>query len=99
MAVLALASNLKEIVAESRISASYRTELSSLLRTQPLLSSQDQAFFAEKTGLGTAKICTSRSGRGEKPWTFCGDVVFWLLLTLHESAWVPGFCLKASLIS
>ena len=25
---------------------------------------------------------------------FCGDMVFWLLLTPCESAWGPDFCLK-----
>ena len=94
--VLALAGNLREIVAESRISASFGAKLSSLLSTQPLLSSQDQVSFAEETELGTAEICASRSGQCEKPRTFCGDLVFWLLLTLHESTQVPDFCLEVS---
>ena len=99
MVLLALDGNLKAIVAVSRISVSFGAELSSLLRTQPLFLSQDWASFAQESGLGAAKICASRSGRGKKSQAFCGDVVFWLLLVLHESARLPGFCLRASLIS
>ena len=90
--------SLKAIVVVSRISVSFEAELSSLLRTQPLFSSQDQASCAEETGLGAADICASRSGRGEKSRAFCGDVVFWLLLVPRESVRLPGFCLRASLI-
>ena len=76
MALLASDGSLKAIVAVSRMSASFEAELSLLLRTQPLFSSQDWASCAEETGLDAADICTSRSGRGEKSRAFCGDMVF-----------------------
>ena len=76
MVLLASDGSLKAIVAVSRMSASFKAELSSLLRTQPLFSSQDWASCAKETGLDAADICASRSGRGEKSWAFCGDLVF-----------------------
>ena len=60
MAVLALAGNLNESVANRRMSNRFELELSSLFRSQPLLLSQDQAYFAKETGLGEVVICTSR---------------------------------------
>ena len=99
IAVQASAGSLNESVAARSMSESFVPELSSELSIQPLFSSQDQASFAEVTGLGEAVICASRSARGEKSWVLCGDVVFWLLLVPCESTQDPVFCLEESLIS
>ena len=53
--------SLKAIVAVSRMLASFKAKLSSLLRTQPLFLSQDRASCAEETRLDAADICASRS--------------------------------------
>ena len=90
------AGNLKDKVAEKRMSESFALVLSSEFSNQPLPSSQDWASFAKDTGLGEAVICTSRSGRDEKPQAFCGDVLFWLLMVPCESVRDPVFCLKES---
>ena len=78
------------------MSTSFELVLSSEFNIQPLPSSQDWASLAKDTGLGEAVICTSRSGRGKKPWVFCDDVLFWLPLVPHESVQDPVFCLQES---
>ena len=99
IAVQASAGSLNESVAARSMSESFAPDLSSELSIQPLFSSQDQASFAEETGLGEALICASRSARGEKSRALCGDMVFWLLLVPRESAQDPVFCHEESLIS
>ena len=54
MAVIALAGNLNESVADKRMSNSLELVLSLLLSSQPFPSSQDWASFAEDTGLRVA---------------------------------------------
>jgi hypothetical protein len=70
MAVLALTGSLNECVAQRRIFKSLMLVLSLLLSSHHLPSSQDQASFAEETGLGEAVTCTLRLARGKKPWEF-----------------------------
>lgn len=84
MVVLASAGSLKDKVAVSRISASFNLESSLEVSNHPLLLSQDWVSFADDTGLGDTAICASRSAQGEKPWRFCADTVFRLLLELWE---------------
>ena len=70
MAVLASAGSLNKSVADSKILDSFAAVLLSLIRSQPLLLSQDRVSFAEETGLGVAVTCASRSAQGEKSQTF-----------------------------
>ena len=73
MTMLASASSLNNNVAESSISVSFALDVPLLVRSQPLLSSQDQASLAKVARLGVVMTCTSRLG-----WELWDDVLFWL---------------------
>ena len=89
MAVLASADNLTDSIADSNIFASFALDTPSLFRSQPLLSSQDQASLAEETRLVEVLTCTSRTAQGEKPWELWDDVLFWLYIngTMRGHPW------------
>ena len=72
---------------------------SSLVSSQPLLSSQDRASLAEETELGEEAARASRSDRGKKLRVLCGDVALELLLSPREDAQAPVFCFEESPIS
>ena len=83
MAVLASADNLTDSIADSNIFASFALDTPSLFRSQPLLSSQDQASLAEETRLVEVLTCTSRTAQGEKPWELWDDVQLTLILSIQ----------------
>ena len=87
-------SSLNDKVAKRSISVSFNLESSSEVRSHPLFLSQDQASFAEVTGLKDMAICTSRSAQVKKPQGFWADMLFGLLLELWEEVWEPVFCLE-----
>ena len=70
---------------EKSISDSLFFEYDSLLSDQPFFSSQEQASFAEVIGLEEARICASKSARGEKSRLPSDDALF--LLEPRDELW------------
>ena len=90
--------SLKARAVVNKMSDNLALEFSLLFKIHPLFSSQVQASFADEMGLGAARICASRSARGEKLRGFWVDVAFWLKLEARVVDRGPLFCFEESLI-